>query len=228
MGMRIMSPAMRQTLILALLLTSVAVIAGGVYYRVVTDDRRAATSSSRATPSSASTQASYAFVFHDTPKAVPTLSFINGDGHELLLAAFRGRTILLNIWATWCLPCREEMPALERLEEKLGGPEFKVVPLSIDRDGLPKVKSFYEEIGLKSLGIYVDTSTKAGYTVGAVGIPTTLLIDPDGFELGRLVGPAEWDSPELVDIIQQQLERAARKGAAICRARGTINEEFCS
>lgn len=205
-------PAMRQTLILILLLIGVAALSvGGAYYRFVTDNRRIAASSPAPLTASTLAKSGDAFIIHEAPQPMPTLSFTDGDGNELSLAAFRGRTILLNIWATWCLPCREEMPALERLEAKLSGPEFQVVPLSLDRGGLPKVKSFYEEIGLKALGLYVDTTSKASYALGAVGIPTTLLINPDGLEVGRLVGPAEWDSPELTEIIQQQLQRAARK-----------------
>lgn len=205
-------PAMRQTLILIVLLAGVAALSvGGAYYRFVTDNRRIAASSPASLPASTSPKSGDAFIVHETPQPVPALSFIDSDGNGLSLAAFRGRTILLNIWATWCLPCREEMPALERLEAKLSGPEFEVVPLSIDRGGRPKVKSFYEEIGLKALGMYVDTSLKASYALGAVGIPTALLINPEGLEVGRFVGPAEWDSPELTEIIQQQLQRAARK-----------------
>jgi thiol-disulfide isomerase/thioredoxin len=204
-------PAMRQTLILIVLLAGVGALSvGGAYYRFVTD-RRIAASSPASLPTSTSPKSGDAFIVHETPQPVPALSFIDSDGNRPSLAAFRGRTILLNIWATWCLPCREEMPALERLEAKLSGPEFEVVPLSIDRGGLPKVKSFYEEISLKALGMFVDTSSKASYALGAVGIPTALLINPDGLEVGRLVGPAEWDSPELTEIIQQHLQRAARK-----------------
>ncbi|MFC0808869.1 TlpA family protein disulfide reductase [Ensifer sp. P24N7] len=158
---------------------------------------------------SAPSAASRAFVMHETPQPVPELHFVDGDGKELSLADFRGRTILLNIWATWCVPCRREMPALDRLQAKLGGPDFEVVPLSIDRDGLPKVKAFYAELGLKSLGIYVDASGKAPYRLGALGIPTTLLINPEGLEAGRLAGEAAWDNSELVSVIQQQLKQAA-------------------
>jgi thiol-disulfide isomerase/thioredoxin len=157
-------------------------------------------------PASPSAKGREGLVLHDTPQDVPELPFIDGDGNELSLAAFRGRTVLLNVWATWCVPCREEMPALDRLQTKLGGPDFQVIPLSIDRGGVPRVKAFYEELGLNPLGIYVDASGKAGYALGTVGIPTTLLIDPAGREVGRLVGPAEWDSPEYIQIIQRQLE----------------------
>lgn len=160
-------------------------------------------------PSEPAGEASRAFVMHETPQPVPELSFVSGEGEKLSLADFRGRTILLSIWATWCLPCRREMPALDRLQAELGGRGFEVVPLSIDRDGVPKVRAFYQEIGLKSLGIYIDASGKAPYRVGALGIPTTLLIDPEGREAGRLAGEADWDGPEFVTIIQQRLNKAA-------------------
>lgn len=161
-------------------------------------------------PQPASTQTARSdssLVLHETPQAVSELSFVDSDGRKMSLADFRDRTILLNIWATWCVPCREEMPALDRLQATLGGSDFEVVPLSIDRDGLPKVKAFYEELNLEALGIYVDASGKAAYRLNTVGIPTTLLINPEGLETGRLVGPAEWDSPELVNLIQQQLKK---------------------
>ncbi|WP_265519677.1 TlpA family protein disulfide reductase [Nitratireductor luteus] len=188
---------------------AVGLTGGGIYHHF------AATPSGeladRTPPASISTQAGKdtgSLVIHDAPQAVPNLFFVDGDGREMSLADFHGRTILLNIWATWCVPCREEMPALDRLQAKLGGPGFEVVPLSIDRDGLPKVKAFYDELGLEAIGIYLDASGKAAYRLGAVGIPTTLLINPDGLETGRLVGPAEWDSQELVGLIQQQLGKA--------------------
>lgn len=154
-------------------------------------------------------EASRAFVMHETPQPVPELSFVSGEGEKLSLADFRGRTILLNIWATWCLPCRREMPAFDRLQAELGGRGFEVVPLSIDSDGVPKVRAFYQELGLKSLGIYIDALGKAPNRVGALGIPTTLLIDPEGREAARLAGEADWDGPEFVTIIQRRLNKAA-------------------
>ncbi|WAP71412.1 TlpA disulfide reductase family protein (plasmid) [Jiella pelagia] len=119
---------------------------------------------------------------HETPQAVPDLRFVDGDGRETSLSAFEGTTILLNVWATWCVPCREEMPALDRLEAKLGSAAFRVVPLSIDRGGLEKVKAFYRELGLKALPIYVDETGKASQQLATIGIPTTLLIGREGQE----------------------------------------------
>lgn len=189
-----------------------AFLGGGVYQYFAAfpkDDRAASNPSPPA--STEAEKSGRSFIIHETPQAVPELSFVDGEGHELSLADFGGRTILLNIWATWCVPCREEMPALDRLQAKLGGSEFEVVPLSIDRKGLPAVNAFYQELGLKALGIYVDASGKAVGKLGVVGIPTTLLINPDGLEAGRLAGPAEWDGPEMVEMLRQQLDKTSNE-----------------
>jgi thiol-disulfide isomerase/thioredoxin len=125
------------------------------------------------------------------------------------LADFRGKVVLLNIWATWCAPCRREMPTLDRLQAQLGGSDFEVVALSIDRKGLPVVKEFYAEIGLDTLPIYVDQSGSAQRTLSVLGVPTTLLLDREGNEIGRLLGPAEWDSPEMMAFFRDYLKRTA-------------------
>jgi thiol-disulfide isomerase/thioredoxin len=155
------------------------------------------------------------FALHDSPQPVPEIRFEDGQGKTLSLADFRGKVVLLNIWATWCAPCRREMPTLERLQAELGGPDFEVVALSIDRKGLPVVKEFYEELGLRELGMYVDASGKAPRELRALGVPTTLLIDRDGNEVGRLAGPAEWDSPEMVAFIRSYIGQ--QSGAALGR-----------
>ena len=141
----------------------------------------------------------------DDPRPLPKLHFVDGDGQAMTLANFRGRALLLNIWATWCVPCRKEMPTLDRLQAKLGGSDFQVITLSIDRGGVPVVKRFYDELGLKSLGIYVDQSGQAASALGTVGIPTTLLVDREGREIARKIGPAEWDSPDAIDTIRRHL-----------------------
>lgn len=146
---------------------------------------------------------------HDTPRPLPELRFEDGDGRPLTLADFRGKAVLLNIWATWCAPCRREMPTLDRLQAELGGPHFAVVALSIDRAGLGVVSEFYDEIGIEHLAKYIDESGKASRQLNAVGLPTTLLIDREGREIGRHVGPAEWDTPEMVAFFRQRLSRAS-------------------
>ena len=145
----------------------------------------------------------------DQPRDLLSPPFVDGDGRDLTFADFRGRFVLLNIWATWCVPCREEMPTLDALQARLGGADFHVLPLSIDRAGLPVVRRFYEEIGLQNLGIYLADSTRAMIALGALGLPTTLLIDRAGKERGRLVGPAQWDSPEVVAQIQTLIGEGA-------------------
>jgi thiol-disulfide isomerase/thioredoxin len=145
------------------------------------------------------------FSFLHKPRALPEIRFADGEGRSLSLGDFRGRPILLNIWATWCVPCREEMPALNRLQDELEA-RLLVLPLSIDRQGAPVVKQFYEELGLKALGVYVDPAGKAPRDLNTVEVPTTLLIDRDGREIGRKIGAAEWDSPASIALIYQHLE----------------------
>jgi thiol-disulfide isomerase/thioredoxin len=142
---------------------------------------------------------------HEAPRPLPEISFEDGSGRTLSLADFKGKTVLLNIWATWCVPCREEMPTLDALQAELGGPGFEVVPLSIDRAGPRVVRKFYAETGIRHLGLYIDASVRASFVLRTVGLPTTLLIDSEGRELGRLVGPAEWDTPEMTAFIGKHL-----------------------
>lgn len=143
------------------------------------------------------------------PRELPDIGFADGDGRSVKLSSFRGKVVLLNVWATWCPPCRKEMPTLDRLQAKLGGPGFEVVALSIDRSGPSIVRSFYDEIEIKTLRIYIDQSGEASSALNVNGIPATLLIDRAGRELGRKIGPAEWDSPEIVTLIQSYVEMPA-------------------
>jgi thiol-disulfide isomerase/thioredoxin len=152
-------------------------------------------------------EAPQGLILHPQPKPVPEIQFQDGEGNDLTLANFHGKVVLLNIWATWCGPCREEMPTLDRLQAKLGGPDFEVLALSIDRDGITAITKFFGEVDVKHLTMYLDGSARAGPVLGAMGLPTSLLIDRDGQEIGRLVGPAEWDSPEMVDFIRSYLAK---------------------
>jgi len=142
---------------------------------------------------------------HAEPRPVAVAAFEDGQGRKRALAEFQGKVVLLNVWATWCAPCREEMPALDRLQQKLGGPGFEVLALSIDSGGAEAVKRFYDEIGIRSLAIYVDPSMRATAALGAVGVPTTLLLDAQGREIGRRAGPAQWDGPEAVRVITRYM-----------------------
>ena len=144
----------------------------------------------------------------DEPRPVPDIGFTDGEGRQLTLADFRGRVVLLNLWATWCPPCRLEMPALDRLQGALGGPDFEVVALSIDTQGPSAIRDFFQELKLNALAIYIDRSAKAEQSLSVVGIPTTLLIDRTGAEIGRVVGAADWNSPEANKVIRSYLERS--------------------
>jgi thiol-disulfide isomerase/thioredoxin len=141
----------------------------------------------------------------DKPRDLPEIRFADDQRHDLTLADFRGRVVLLNVWATWCVPCRKEMPALDRLQARLGGKDFLVIPLSIDREGVAAVKRFYQELGLEKLGIYVDPSSKGSRALAIPGVPTTLLIDRQGREVARKMGAAEWDGPEMVALVERTM-----------------------
>ena len=148
----------------------------------------------------------FGFTPLDRPRPLPEVRFVDGDGRALTLADFREKVVLMNLWATWCAPCIREMPTLERLQAGLGGPDFEVVVLSIDVGGLPAVTDFYQALGLKALGIYVDKTASAWRDLKVAGIPTTLLVDRSGSEIGRVAGPAEWDSPDAVMLIRRYLQ----------------------
>ncbi len=147
----------------------------------------------------------------DRPRPLPEIAFADGGGRTLSLADFRGRTVLLNLWATWCVPCRKEMPSLDRLQGRLGGGDFIVVPVSLDRAGVAAVRRFYREVGVENLGIFVDPAGGTPHALGIPGVPTTLLIDREGREVARKMGEAEWDGPEMVGLIRRLIETEAAR-----------------
>jgi thiol-disulfide isomerase/thioredoxin len=136
---------------------------------------------------------------------VPDLKFVDDTGRSLSLSDFKGRLVLLNVWATWCPPCREEMPSLDRLQSKFDRSKFLVLALSIDRAGLPAIREFYKDLGLKSLGVYLDQTGAALHQLGSAGIPATVLINPAGLEIGRKIGPAKWDDPQVTALVEKSL-----------------------
>lgn len=139
---------------------------------------------------------------HDEPRPVPSIEFNDGAGRGYALEDWRGRVVLLNIWATWCPPCRHEMPTLDGLQAKLGSERFQVIALSIDRAGVGPVEDFFSKTNIQHLEIYIDETGRSASKLGAFGLPATLLIGPDGRELGRLVGPAEWDTPTMIEFLK--------------------------
>lgn len=147
------------------------------------------------------------FVFKPQPEALPDVPFVNGDGAQMTLASFKGKVVLLNLWATWCAPCREEMPGLDKLQGELGSDKFQVVALAIDKSGIAGARKFLADIKAEKLGVYADPTGKEGTTLKVIGMPTTILIDAEGREIGRLIGPAHWDSPEAKALIEAQLKQ---------------------
>jgi thiol-disulfide isomerase/thioredoxin len=140
---------------------------------------------------------------------LPNLAFKDAEGRARTLAQWRGRTVLLNLWATWCVPCRKEMPALDALENDLGGPNFEVVAVNIDTRDPEKPLAFLKEVGVTRLGYYADPSAKAFQDLKlagkAFGMPTTLIVDPSGCEIGEMAGPAEWASVDGLKLVSAAL-----------------------
>lgn len=156
-------------------------------------------------------------VLHARPRELANLRFSDGAGRPTSLAAFRGRVVLLNVWATWCPPCREEMPTLDRLQAALGGPGFEVVALSIDHAGLPVVRDFFNSTRIKHLQPYLDTFGDAQSSLAVAGVPLTLLIDREGREIARKLGPATWDNPRMVQLIRSHMVPGAAPSPPVRR-----------
>jgi thiol-disulfide isomerase/thioredoxin len=133
--------------------------------------------------------------------AAPSIKFLDANHAKLDLEAFRGKVVVLNLWATWCTPCIKEMPMLDRLQQQVENLGVVVIALSLDSGGPEVVKAFYEEHGIEHLKIYVDPSSRALGAFKVIGLPTTILIDRDGNDRGRVVGPAEWDDAAAVDLV---------------------------
>ncbi|MBB4124496.1 thiol:disulfide interchange protein TlpA [Martelella radicis] len=151
-----------------------------------------------------------AFIPAEKPRPMQNLAF-NSDAGETSLSAFKGKTVLMNLWATWCVPCREEMPALDELEAEMGGDDFEVVAVNIDTGSDEKPKKFLDEIGISSLAFYRDGTMGAFNTLKkdglAFGLPSTLLIDENGCLLGSMNGPAEWASDDAKALVGAALGR---------------------
>jgi thiol-disulfide isomerase/thioredoxin len=143
------------------------------------------------------------------PLDLPDVNFNDASGATKSLGDWRGKVVLLNIWATWCVPCRDEMPALDRLETELGGDAFEVVAVNVDKNGPDKAKAFLQETGATHLALYTDPSGKLFAALKAVGMPTTLIIDRNAKEIARLVGPADWGSPEAKRVIEAAVAQPA-------------------
>lgn len=148
----------------------------------------------------------FLFGIHKTPKPVPEIEFNDADGVVRTLKDFEGKYVLLNVWATWCPPCRKELPDLQALQETLGGDTFHVVALSTDTGKILNVRQLYDELGLDKSEIFIDETGTAMRKLGIFAMPTTLLIDPLGQEIGRKPGPADWDSEGAISFFTEQID----------------------
>jgi len=140
------------------------------------------------------------------PESFADLAFKAPDGADITLAAFAGKTTLVNLWATWCVPCRAEMPALDRLKVSFGGKDFQVVAINVDLRNEARARAFLAEIGANDLAFYSDPTTGVFSTLKgrglALGLPTTILVDGKGCRIGVVEGPAAWDSEEAKALIE--------------------------
>jgi thiol-disulfide isomerase/thioredoxin len=141
-------------------------------------------------------------------KMVLAAQFMGLDDQPQALEQWRGKVLVVNFWATWCAPCREEMPALERLQAELGGPAFQVLAVSVDEQGAEVAQRFFKEIGVRSLELYIDRSARAAFELEAPGLPVSVLVDRQGREIGRKLGAAKWDAPEVVADLRRRITRA--------------------
>ncbi len=141
-------------------------------------------------------------VFHAEPKPVSDTPFTDPDGGIHNLTDYEGKYILVNFWATWCAPCRKEMPSLDRLQAELGGDNFEVVTIATGRNTLPGITRFFEKAEVTHLPILLDPKQKLARNMGVLGLPITVILNPEGRELARLRGDAEWDSNSALAIIK--------------------------
>ncbi len=142
------------------------------------------------------------FTADQSPLALPPVAFNDSTGKLVSLTGFRGRYVLLNLWAPWCAPCVRELPSLAKLKSALPPGRFEVIAVDVGRDTAADARSFLDAHDAKALATYVDSKLALLRAFGAYGLPLTVLIDPQGREIGRALGPATWDSPESIDYFR--------------------------
>jgi thiol-disulfide isomerase/thioredoxin len=140
------------------------------------------------------------------PQAAPDITFQDTDGKARRLTEWRGKVVLLNLWATWCAPCKVELPSLDRLQAKLGSEKFTVLAVSTDRTGQKEPAAFLAKAGITHLPLYNDATAAAIAQLKAEGLPVSVILDKDGREVARLLGPAEWDSPKTTAEVQKFIQ----------------------
>jgi thiol-disulfide isomerase/thioredoxin len=151
-------------------------------------------------------------VINESPRPLGSLRFEDAEGQARSLADFHGKMVLLNIWATWCTPCRKELPALAHLGAALDNAEFAVLAVSIDHGGAEAVRKLFGALSIDTLPLYVDSSGHALQSARVYGLPTSLIIDRDGREVARIVGPAAWDAAETVAYFRHVVARKESGG----------------
>jgi thiol-disulfide isomerase/thioredoxin len=150
------------------------------------------------------------FRFADVARPLPELRLVSIDGSRRSLADWQGRTVLLNVWASWCAPCRDEMPALQRLQTALSGDGLVVVTLSVDKAPADAAR-FLADLGLTALPLLVDPEREALAALSVSGAPTSILLDPFGRELGRVAGAVDWASPEAMLLVKAMIVKSAAR-----------------
>ncbi|MFQ1699472.1 TlpA disulfide reductase family protein [Loktanella agnita] len=140
-------------------------------------------------------------ILHDTPEPGSDVSFTAADGTEATLADYQGKYVLVNFWATWCAPCRKEMPMLGDMQTQLGGADFEVVTIATGRNPRPAMERFFEEIAVDNLPLHTDPRQALARSLGVLGLPVTLILNPEGQEVARLQGDADWSSDSAYAII---------------------------
>jgi len=204
-------PPRRRNVLLAVLGALAVVAAGAVLYGTVAPAGKAVSDCPADSAKLAARLAPFAkgelaaLQLSSEPRRAIQVAFERDGGAKLTVADFKGRPILLNLWATWCIPCRAEMPALDRLQAAKGGPGFEVVAVNVDTARLERRAAFLDGVGVKSLTRYADPSGDAFETLHkdgkALGLPVTLVIDKDGCEVGAVEGGAKWDSAEAQALV---------------------------
>jgi thiol-disulfide isomerase/thioredoxin len=147
------------------------------------------------------------FTLTNPGRPAPIEPFFDADGNEVSLHQFGGKVVLLNLWATWCAPCVEEMPSLDRLQAQLGGDRFQVIAVSVDRRGAAAVRPFFEKLAIAHLPIYVEPKNQLAQSLGLQVLPSTIVIGPHGLMHGNIIGAVEWDAPEAQDLLRFYIDR---------------------
>lgn len=191
-----------------------AAFGGYLVYKTIENEQKLAVEQAFNSKQKLATGEVAAFLFNASPIELPKITFLNASEDDKLLSGkqeidfshFKGKVVLVNLWATWCGPCRHEMPTLDKLQADLGSDKFEVVTLNVDRKSTAGAEAFFSEIGVKNLALYADPTTNAMRSLRARGLPMTMLLNADGKEVGRIFGPAEWASEEAINLIKAELD----------------------